>query len=562
MQQLYKYNGFLNISKEQGWTSMDVCAKLRSILKVRKIGHAGTLDPMAEGVLPVAVGRATRDIDRVGALVKEYTAGMLLGTETDTEDITGTVLKSYGGPMPEASEVISVIMSFVGNYDQLTPMYSARKVNGRKLYEYARSGIEVERKSKRVEIYDIRIDSMELPHVTFTVQCSQGTYIRSLCRDIGVKLGCGACMDKLIRNKVGRFGIEDAVRLAEVEEAEQGDGGIDSLLSISAPTAVSIGKFAGTHIGHQALLKELRKKAERDRLRTLVIILKFGNTGGVLSDEDRKRKLYELGIDYVIELKFTEEMRNMSASDFLEKLLIGRYNMKAMVAGKDVSFGKGKEGNADFLRANSDKYGYSVDLIDKILTDECEEERADASEDTGDIVFDGQAVSSTLLRKLISEGDMPHAAELLGAPYKLSGPVVHGKGIGKSEMKYPTMNIEVPDDLILPPYGVYAVKAYIDENPAKGRGSSKAKPLIRQVKGIANLGERPTVHGSTEGGTRLRLEVHAFGDIGDCYGKQVKVELLKFIRPERKFDSIADLVEQINEHDLPETMAFFADKRH
>ena len=159
---------------------MDVCAKLRSILKVRKIGHAGTLDPMAEGVLPVAVGRATRDIDRVGAQVKEYTAGMLLGTETDTEDITGIVLKSYGGPMPEASEVISVIMSFVGNYDQLTPMYSARKVNGRKLYEYARSGIEVERKSKRVEIYDIRIDSMELPHVTFTVQCSQGTYIRSL----------------------------------------------------------------------------------------------------------------------------------------------------------------------------------------------------------------------------------------------------------------------------------------------------------------------------------------------------------------------------------------------
>ena len=559
MQQFHKYNGFLNIYKEQGWTSMDVCAKLRGILKVRKIGHAGTLDPMAEGVLPVAVGRATKDIDHVGALVKEYTAGMLLGTETDTEDITGTVLKSYEGTMPEASEVISAIMSFVGNYDQLTPMYSARKVNGKKLYEYARSGIEVERKSKRVEIYDIRIDSIELPHVTFTVQCSQGTYIRSLCRDIGAKLGCGACMDKLTRNKVGRFEIEDAVKLADVEAAEHSEGGIDSLLSINAPTAVSIGKFDGTHIGHQALLKELRKRAERDKLRTLVVILKFGKTG-VLSDEDRKRKLYELGIDYVIELKFTEEMRNMTATDFLEKLLIGRYNMKAIVAGKDVSFGKGKEGNADFLRANSDKYGYSVDLIDKILTDECEEERVDAAEDTGDIVFDGQVVSSTLLRKLISEGDMLHAAELLGAPYKLSGPVVHGKGIGKSEMKYPTMNIEVPDDLILPPYGVYAVRAYIDESPARGRGSSKAEPVIRQVNGIANLGERPTVHGSVEGGTRLRLEVHAFGDIGDCYEKQVKVELLKFIRPERKFDSIADLVEQINEHDLPETMAFFAEE--
>ena len=520
---------------------MDVCAKLRHVLGVRKIGHAGTLDPMAEGVLPVALGRATKDIDPVGSCIKEYTAGMLLGTETDTEDITGTVLKTHEGALPTEAAVREAIMSFVGSYYQLTPMYSARKVNGKKLYEYARAGIEVERKSKQVEIYDIRIDDIELPHVTFTVSCSQGTYIRSLCRDIGARLGCGACMDKLTRNRVGRFRLEDAVRISEVEELE-GRGCIDALLSVNAPTAVAIGKFDGTHIGHQALFKELIKKAQQERLRTLVIILKFGKSG-VLSDVDRKKRLYELGIDYCIELEFNEEMRNMTATDFLEQILIGRYNMHAIVAGKDVSFGKGKEGNADFLKANAAKYGYSVDLIDKILADEC---------DKGELLK-GQVVSSTLLRRLLTEGDMLRVSELLGKPYTLSGPVIHGKGIGKSEMQYPTMNIEVSDELILPPYGVYAVKAYIYDDRLSTK-KQEAEPT--EVRGIANLGERPTVHGSVEGGTRLRLEVHSFDRIGDVYGDRVSVELLKFIRAERKFDSIRELATQITEHDVPEAKAF------
>ena len=521
---------------------MDVCAKLRHVLGVRKIGHAGTLDPMAEGVLPVAIGRATKDIDSVGTGVKEYRAGMLLGTETDTEDITGKVLRTYDGELPDEDKVRAAIMSFVGEYDQLTPMYSARKVNGKKLYEYARAGIEVERKTKHISIYDISIEEIKLPHVTFTVKCSQGTYIRSLCRDIGQSLGCGACMDALQRTEAGRFCIEDAVRISEVEEREQA-GGIDALLSISAPTAVSIGKFDGTHVGHQALFKELRKKADREHLRTLVIILKFGRSG-VLSDEDRKRRLYELGIDYVVELEFNEEMRNMTATEFLEQILIGRYNMHAMVAGKDVSFGRGKEGNAAFLEANADKYGYSVELIDKILAESC-----DKSEE-----LKGQVVSSTLLRKLMAEGDMLKVSELLGQPYTLSGPVIHGKGIGKSELRYPTMNIEVPDDLILPPYGVYAVKAYIyPENV--GSRSREAEPV--EIRGIANLGERPTVHGSVDGGTSHRLEVHSFDEIGDVYGERVRVELLKFIRPEHKFDSISELTAQITEHDVPETRAFF-----
>ena len=217
--------------------------------------------------------------------------------------------------------------------------------------------------------------------------------------------------------------------------------------------------------------------------------------------------------------------------------------MHAIGAGKDVSFGKGKEGNADFLKANAAKYGYSVDLIDKILADEC---------DKGELLK-GQVVSSTLLRRLLTEGDMLRVSELLGKPYTLSGPVIHGKGIGKSEMQYPTMNIEVSDELILPPYGVYAVKAYIYDDRLSTK-KQEAEPT--EVRGIANLGERPTVHGSVEGGARLRLEVHSFDQIGDVYGDRVSVELLKFIRAERKFDSIKELAAQITEHDVPEAKAF------
>ena len=216
MQFHYNYNGFLNVYKEAGWTSMDVCAKLKRITGVRKIGHAGTLDPMAEGVLPVAIGIATKNIDLIGGKVKEYRAGMLLGTVTDTEDITGNVTGRYTGELPGEEAVREAVMSFVGAYEQLTPMYSARKVNGRKLYEYARAGVEVERKAKPVSIYEIRIEEISVPHVVFTVKCSQGTYIRSLCRDIGEKLGCGACMSSLLRTQVGDFRAEDAVRISDI----------------------------------------------------------------------------------------------------------------------------------------------------------------------------------------------------------------------------------------------------------------------------------------------------------------------------------------------------------
>lgn len=210
------YNGLISIRKEAGFTSFDVVAKLRGILKQKKIGHTGTLDPAAEGVLLVCLGDGTKLVELLEDRNKEYQCVMLLGVETDTEDTTGTVTNTH--PVNVSEDVIqSAIMSFLGDYDQIPPMYSALKVNGQKMYELARKGITIERKPRRITIYNISIDSIELPYVTFTVSCSKGSYIRSLCRDIGNKLGCGATMEHLTRTKVGHFELNNSHTLTEIE---------------------------------------------------------------------------------------------------------------------------------------------------------------------------------------------------------------------------------------------------------------------------------------------------------------------------------------------------------
>ena len=215
---IMSYNGIINIYKEQGYTSFDVVAKLRGILKMRKIGHTGTLDPDATGVLPVVLGSATKLVDMLTDKRKEYIATLRLGITTDTLDITGTVL-SETIPVVSEGEVREAILSFIGPMLQTPPMYSAIKVNGRKLYELAREGIEIERQKRSIEIFDIKILDMSLPDIKIKVECSKGTYIRSLCADIGDKLSCGAVMTSLVRTKSGDFAIERAYTLKEVEEA-------------------------------------------------------------------------------------------------------------------------------------------------------------------------------------------------------------------------------------------------------------------------------------------------------------------------------------------------------
>lgn len=209
-------NGILNIKKEKGFTSHDVVAKLRGILRQKKIGHTGTLDPDAEGVLPVCLGKATKLCDRIGDWDKTYVATLLLGRVTDTEDVSGAILSERPVTV-DADGIREIIFSFVGAYDQIPPMYSAKKIKGKKLYELAREGVVIERKPCPVTIFHISILEIALPRVVFEVQCSKGTYIRSLCRDIGEKAGCGGCMEALTRTKVSFFDIREALTLSEIE---------------------------------------------------------------------------------------------------------------------------------------------------------------------------------------------------------------------------------------------------------------------------------------------------------------------------------------------------------
>ena len=212
-------NGIVIVDKPEGWTSQDVTAKLRGVFKTRRIGHGGTLDPMATGVLPVFVGRATRGVEFFEHAEKTYIARLRLGITTDTEDITGTVLEER--PVSVTAQMLEAVLeNFRGEIDQIPPMYSAIKINGQKLCDLARKGREVERQSRRVTIFRLECQEFTGTEATLLVHCSKGTYIRTLCKDIGEALGCGGCMAALQRVSAGAYTQDDVVKLEELVATE------------------------------------------------------------------------------------------------------------------------------------------------------------------------------------------------------------------------------------------------------------------------------------------------------------------------------------------------------
>lgn len=221
-------SGIINVYKEAGYTSFDVVARLRGILKIKKIGHTGTLDPDATGVLPVCVGKATKLCDMLTDKDKVYECVMMLGVETDTYDLSGKVL-SRNSVTASEEDIVNAINSFVGDIMQVPPMYSALKVNGKKLYELAREGKEIERKPRPVTIFSIDILNISLPEVSIRIHCSKGTYIRSLCHDVGEVLGCGCAMKSLVRTRVSMFDIADARTLDEIERIVKA-GNLDGIM--------------------------------------------------------------------------------------------------------------------------------------------------------------------------------------------------------------------------------------------------------------------------------------------------------------------------------------------
>ena len=223
-------NGVINVYKEKGFTSQDVVAKLRGILKQKKIGHTGTLDPDAEGVLPICVGNATKLFDILTDRTKEYETVLLLGKTTDTQDISGNVLSESDSYKDlSIKEIEDTILSFLPGYEQIPPMYSALKVNGKKLYELAREGKTIERMPRHVDIDNIEITDISLPRITMKLSVSKGTYIRTICNDIGERLKCGGLMESLLRTKAGSFLIDSSLKLSEIE-AIRDEGKIDDIL--------------------------------------------------------------------------------------------------------------------------------------------------------------------------------------------------------------------------------------------------------------------------------------------------------------------------------------------
>ena len=225
-------SGFINVYKEAGFTSHDVVAIIRKNLKGIKTGHTGTLDPDAEGVLPICIGKATKLAEYVGGNTKKYRATVKLGITTDTQDTSGNIISKKEVNCSKES-IEKAVLSFLGEYNQIPPMYSALKVNGEKLYNLARKGKSIERKPRKIEIYNISIlDFLSNDRFIIDVTCSKGTYIRTLCHDIGEKLGTGACMEYLIRTKTGNFELKDSIKLEDLKYKINANGIEDIIIPI------------------------------------------------------------------------------------------------------------------------------------------------------------------------------------------------------------------------------------------------------------------------------------------------------------------------------------------
>lgn len=238
-------SGIILIDKPKGFTSFDVVAKMRGILGVRKIGHTGTLDPMATGLLVLCVGKATGLVEMLSDHDKTYEAGMLLGAVTDTQDTTGNVISVHPVDAALIEQTLpKTIEGFMGEQEQLPPMYSAKKVDGKRLYELARAGKEVKRKKALIRIDAMRITGQDLPHIKLTVDCSKGTYIRTLIHDMGQALGTGACMESLRRTRVGSYRLEDAYTFAEIEKMQA--AGDDSFYISVESVWMHLPKVVGT----------------------------------------------------------------------------------------------------------------------------------------------------------------------------------------------------------------------------------------------------------------------------------------------------------------------------
>lgn len=515
-------DGIINVYKEAGWTSFDVTKKLRSILHEKKIGHTGTLDPAATGVLVVCAGKATKLVNAITGSDKVYEAEMQLGIETDTEDTTGTVLREAPVNVTE-EEIRNAVQSFVGSIEQIPPMYSAKKIQGKKLYELAREGKEVERKPNRITIFGIAIEEIRLPYVRMTVTCSKGTYIRTLCKDIGEKLGCGAAMSALKRTRVGSFSLSESKTIAEIEALAASNRLMDVMkpaIYVPEPAVVTFGKFDGGHKGHQLIFQKVFSIAKEKHLKTALLtfsqnpeaVISGQQKPGISTSSEHLSRLRNLGFDYVFEFPMTKQTMQIDAEDFLKNVLVDAMHARDIVVGTDCSFGYKALGTAALLKEREQDYGYTTHVLKK----------KEVLDDQGN----AREISSTYIKEEIAKGHVKRAYELLGRHFALSGIVQHGKRIGTTVLGFPTANIFPSEGKTLPSSGVYVSRVLIGQT---------------LYKGMTNVGDNPTV----AEGNPVDIETHILDFDGDIYDQKIRVEFIDRIRDQQKFDSLEELKQQL-----------------
>ena len=527
-------DGIINVNKEAGMTSFDVLRALKRILHEKKMGHAGTLDPMAEGVLLVCVGKATKLVDSLMSEVKIYRAELILGVETDTEDSTGKLLLEEERHVTE-EDVLSAFQALLGKREQIPPMYSAKKVEGKRLYSMAREGIVIERKPSRIEIFSIELLSMTEPEpfeplpckgkhqrIAFRVKCSKGTYIRTLCTEIGVKLGTKACMSALLREEVGEFQLKESKRLSEIEH-DMKQGNLSSFLKPAlyskVPTVLTFGKFDGVHIGHQKIFSSVFRISEEEGLRSAVLSFTMekdsfflqGRKDMLSTEDEHFTRLKNAGFHEVYLYPLTIEAARMSSEDFVRVILIEALKVKHLVVGTDCSFGYQGAGNVALLKSLQGKYGFRLTVVDKVLT-----ENSDGME---------VEVSSSYIRKALEEGRVEEAAKLLGREYSINGTVVHGKAIGRS-LSFPTANIFPKEGKLTPKEGVYY---------------TRVMALGEEYDAMTNIGRNPSISAENP----LTIESHLLDFDRDIYGEKIRVSFVRRIREQKQFPNLEDLKAQL-----------------
>ena len=416
-------NGILALNKESGFTSFDCIYRLKKLLDVKKVGHTGTLDKEAKGVLVCLIDEATSFQEELMKNGKKiYKAELVLGVSTDTEDIYGNAtdiedinkIKNI-----DKKEIENAIKSFIGDYNQVPPMISSKKINGKKLMHYAKNNVEIDRKPSLVHIDDIKILNEEYKYIevkyndgikkiesrvfNIEVTCSKGTYIRTLCKDIGEKLNIPSCMGSLCRVYTSGFHINDALTLDQIKQKIDNDdySFMRPVYKVNNPQVVTFGKYELLHVGHKKIIDEVVKLAKLNNIESTCILVNNNDiknkidkkdNNEIMTYEQRLSRLDLWGIDNIFNLYLDKVSKNLSREDFVDKILVEDLKAKYVVVGSDCRFGKNAEGDAEFLKNRLKRYNIEVLVMDKIKVSV--------------LGFDDdEYISSTYIKKLLSDNE-------------------------------------------------------------------------------------------------------------------------------------------------------------